>query len=79
MALLKSIVHKFHIKWEFKFINVQTLLLELARIQRYGISEQEIAAARAQQMADAESAYREKDQTYSTVRQPCTLGQDIAP
>lgn len=55
---------------------VQTILIELARIRRHGISEQELAAARAQHMADAESAYREKDQTYSTVSfclHPCMV------
>lgn len=47
--------------------SLQALLTELARARQHGVTEQEIAAARLQQMSEAESMYRERNQTYSTV------------
>lgn len=37
-------------------------------MRQHGLTEQEIAAARLQQMSEAESMYRERNQVYSTVR-----------
>lgn len=41
--------------------------MELARVRCHGFSEHEVAAARAEEMAEAESLYREREQQYSTV------------
>ncbi len=49
---------------------MQALLTELARIRQHGLTEQEITAARLQQMSEAESMYRERNQIYSTVSLP---------
>lgn len=48
-------------------LSLQTLLTELARVRCHGFSEAEVAAARSQEMAEAESQYCERDQVYSTV------------
>ena len=40
--------------------------MELARIRKFGFSEREVQIARAKLMADIESAYLERDQSYAT-------------
>jgi hypothetical protein len=45
---------------------LQALLMELARIRKFGFSEREVQIARAKLMADIESAYLERDQSYAT-------------
>ena len=40
--------------------------MELARIRRYGFSAREVEIAQAKLMADIESAYLERDQSYAT-------------
>jgi len=45
---------------------LQALLTELARIRRFGFSPREVEIAQAKLMADIESAYLERDQSYST-------------
>ena len=49
---------------------LQAILVEIARAQEHGFSQQELDSAIAQEMADAESAYRERGQTYSVVGSP---------
>ena len=49
-----------------QFRGLQALLTELARIRRYGFSPREVEIAQAKLMADIESAYLERDQSYST-------------
>jgi len=44
----------------------QTLLTEMARIRAHGFSEREVAIARAKLMADIESSYLEREQSYAT-------------
>ena len=57
---------------------LQAILVEIARAQEHGFSQQELDSAIAQEMADAESAYRERGQTYSVVGSPpnsfCLIG-----
>jgi len=45
---------------------LQALLTELARIRKFGFSPREVEIAQAKLMADIESAYLERDQSYST-------------
>ncbi|GJP47352.1 hypothetical protein CLOM_g6553 [Closterium sp. NIES-68] len=44
---------------------LEALWMEVARVQVHGISDRELAMARVQYLADIESAYVEREQTYS--------------
>ena len=45
---------------------LQALLVELARIRKFGFSAREVQIAQSKLMADIESAYLERDQSYAT-------------